>query len=321
MTRVLGVDVGGTNTKVVRMDATGAIEHRSSLKTKGDEGPESFVARLVDHVSPICAGVTAMGLAVAALVRHDGSLQQAPNLKKFEGFDLQGELARALAFEHMAVENDVNAALLGEVRLGAARGAGHAAMLSLGTGVGGGLFIDGRLVRGHSGTAAEIGHTILDPEGPPCPCGDRGHVEAYLSAQAISRRASERLAQVTGPSRLSHHLEQAGAMSPRVISAAAHDGDALALEVVAESGYWLGLACVNVVHMFNPEVVVLGGGVAGLGEPLLDAARATLHERGMPGPVAAMRLVLAELGSEGAAKGAAVLALDSFNGAGIRPIA
>lgn len=319
MSRVVGVDVGGTNTKLVVVAAGRKVEHRSSFKTQGAEGPGPFVRRLVACLEPHFTSPSAaegLGLAVAGLVDLKRQIVQAPNLPRFVGFDLAGEVLHALGEVPLAFDNDVNAALWGEYREGAARGARHAAMLSLGTGVGGGLLLDGRIYRGAGGTAAELGHTLLDFAGPDCPCGQRGHVESYLSAQAIVDHARRRIAQANESSARSLLArEQAeGKLSPRIVGEAADEGDELAQSILAEVGVFLGLACASIVNAFNPEVVLVGGGVAGSGEHLLSPARRTLRERAMPRPGASVRLVRAALGSEGAARGAAHLASDLLAG-------
>jgi glucokinase len=251
-------------------------------------------------------------LAVAGLLDLSGRIVQAPNLPLFVDHDLRGTVSRALGVP-VVMDNDVNAALYGEHRAGAARGARHVAMLSLGTGVGGGLLLEGHLYRGAGGTGAELGHTLLDFEGPVCPCGQKGHVESYLSTSAIVDHARRRLEEA-GPAEgevLREKIAEAGKISPRVLGAAADAQDAVAQAILADAGTLLGIACASIVNAFNPEIVVIGGGVAGCGEHLLGPARDTLAARAMPHPGAIAKLVPAELGPDGAALGAAYLALDA----------
>jgi glucokinase len=317
--KVLGVDVGGTNTKVVVLREDQAVVHRQSFKTQAEAGPVDFVQRLAKVLQSVqndAGEVTGLGLAVAGLVDLDGNIVQAPNLDRFVGHDLAGEVQRHVPGLTFALDNDVNAALWGEARAGVARGARNVVMLSLGTGVGGGLLLDGRLYHGSGGTAAELGHTLLDYQGPVCPCGQRGHVESYLSTAAIvarTRAALEATSDAEGAI-LRRILAEEGELSPRVLSRAAEADDPVATAVMDELGWMLGLACANLVNAFNPELVVIGGGVSGSGDALLAPARKAMVERGMPRPVSRVALRQAELGTDGAAIGAGHLALDALGG-------
>jgi len=205
--------------------------------------------------------------------------------------------------------------LRGEQEFGAARGARNALMLGLGTGVGGAILLEGHLFRGETGVAGELGHTLLDHDGPPCTCGLRGHVEAYLSTRAIGDHARSRMEAASAPERAPlAELVGEGRPTPRQLATLGHAGDPLAVSILADLGRWLGIACGNLVNIFNPGLVVIGGGVAGSGDLLLEPARRERRARAMPGPGAAVRLVLTELGPEGAALGAAALAREALDG-------
>jgi len=180
----LGIDVGGTNTKLVHLGPEGP-RPLEPLPTRGEDGPEDYFARLATRIQAEGLRPEAIGLAFAGLVDLGGRVIQAPNLARFEGVRPQEALARSLPGVPVVVDNDVNAMLRGEQEFGAARGARNALMLGLGTGVGGAILLEGHLFRGETGVAGELGHTLLDHDGPPCTCGLRGHVEAYLSTRAI----------------------------------------------------------------------------------------------------------------------------------------
>jgi glucokinase len=209
----------------------------------------------------------------------------------------------------VAVDNDANAALLAEHRVGAAAGARQALLVTLGTGIGGAALVDGELLRGAHGAAGELGHVVVDADGPPCPgnCPNRGCLEAMASGTALARageRAAERWPE-SGPAReLARGRELTGAL----VTELAHDGDAAAVEAVAEVGRWLGVGLSGLVNVFDPEVVVVGGGVVRAGDLLLDPAREELAARALPPIAESVRVVPAALGEESGMVGAALLA-------------
>lgn len=309
--QLVGIDVGGTNTKLVRCDADGVVLASARILTRGPEGPGAFVRRLVEALPQVLDGgaPAALGLAVAGLCDPAGRIRQAPNLPAFEGASLATLLGEAGVDAPVAVENDVNAALYGEWLAGAARGRRDALMLSLGTGVGGGILLDGRLHHGAHGMAAELGHALLDPDGPPCSCGLRGHVESQLSTAAFAAAAREALARpgaAGGPLRA--RVEAGEEPEPALLAACAEEGDAIAREVLAAQGRWLGLAFASFVAAFDPSILVVGGGVSRSGEWLLGPAREELERRSLAALRGRAPLVAAELGQDGAAIGAALLA-------------
>jgi len=314
MSGTLGIDVGGTNTKLVYLDDTGR-RALDSLPTRGELGPEDYFARLATRIAAEGLPIHGLGLAFAGLVGLDGRVVQAPNLSRFEGHHPAEWLSQWLPGIPVEVDNDVNAMLRGEHRFGAARGVRDVLMLGLGTGVGGALLLDGRIYRGSTGLAGELGHTLLDHDGPLCACGLKGHVEAYLSTRAIGEFARDKMAAAPPEQRAALAAAAAGSLpTPRVLSELGHAGDALSIAILAELGRVLGCACGNLVNAFNPELVVVGGGVAGCGDLLLEPARRELVARAMAGPGAVVRLVTTELGSDGAALGVAALARDALDG-------
>ena len=205
------------------------------------------------------------------------------------------------------LDNDVNAAVLAEHRNGAARGTSHAVMLALGTGIGGGLVLDGRLYRGATGAAGELGHTVVDLEGPPCPCGGRGCLEVLASGSAIGIAGTE-AARAAPRSALGRRLEADGAIPGSFVTELAHAGDPLAVEAVCSVGRRLGAGLVSMLNILDPEVAVIGGGAVAAGDLLLDPAREVLEAQGLGPP--RMRVVPAHFGDESGMLGAALLALD-----------
>jgi glucokinase len=209
----------------------------------------------------------------------------------------------------VAMDNDANAALLAEHRLGVARGAGHALMLTLGTGIGGAILVDGAILRGAHGLAGELGHVVVDAAGPDCPgnCPNRGCLESLASGTALARLGAQ--AGLDAPlSSLGRALAEGRAITGSLVTELAHDGDAAAREAVAEVGRWLGIGLSGLANIFDPELIVIGGGVGRAGELLLDPARDELAARALPPVAERVRVEPARFGEESGMLGAALLA-------------
>ena len=208
------------------------------------------------------------------------------------------------------MDNDVNAMTLGELRHGAGVGYKNIAALTLGTGVGGGVVIDGQVYHGSQNTAGELGHTIVEPNGRYCGCGNQGCLEAYAGAKNIVERTQEKIE--TGRSTiLAEAIENGTPLTPRQIAEAAHAGDEIAMEIFAETGRYIGIALTSIAHILNPQIAIIGGGIAEAGEKLLfEPIRAELSKRAMDIP-ARMKIMKAHLGNDAGIVGAAMLALES----------
>jgi glucokinase len=208
------------------------------------------------------------------------------------------------------VDNDTNVAILAEHHAGAARGADDVVMLTLGTGIGGGLLFGGQVYRGSVGAGAELGHIVVDPDGPECPgdCPGRGCLEAFASGNAIGRAGAD-AARRSPDSALGKALAEGREITGGLVTELAHDGDESAIEVLAEAGRWLGLGIVSLANALNPELVIVGGGAGAAGELLLQPAREVLAERGLPPNRELLRVVPAHFGSEAGMIGGALTAL------------
>ena len=208
------------------------------------------------------------------------------------------------------MDNDVNAMTLGELRHGAGVGYKNIAALTLGTGVGGGVVIDGQVYHGSQNTAGELGHTVVEPNGRYCGCGNQGCLEAYAGAKNIVERTQEKIE--TGQRTiLTKAIKDGTALTPRQIAEAAKSGDKLAMEIFAETGRYIGIALTSIAHILNPQIAIIGGGIAEAGEKLLfEPIRAELSKRAMDIP-ARMKIVKAHLGNDAGIVGAAMLALES----------
>lgn len=324
-----GVDIGGTKVLGVAVTPAGEVvaETRASTPqvaahpdepSRGTVGADVAdavvgVVRALDAAVPGAAptpGRRATGVGVPGMVdRRDGVLRFSPNLPGAAGADMAHLLAERLPGSAVRVDNDANCAALAELRLGAARGAADVLVVTLGTGIGGGVVHGGRVLGGAYGFAGEVGHMVVDPSGPPCPCGRRGCWERYASGGGLGRLARE--AAFAG--RLHAAVLLAGGDPELVrgehVTQAATAGDPGALAVLEELGWWVALGLANLVAVVDPELVVVGGGLAGVGELLLGPTRrafADLVEGGRARP--AVGIVPAAFGERSGAIGAALLA-------------
>jgi glucokinase len=299
-----GVDIGGTDTKLGIVQEDGTILSDGSVPTDHGAGPEKLAARAADWFSRHAAGrASAAGVGCAGLVdAKGGMLFVSPNMPGWNDVPLAGIFSASLALP-VRIENDVNAAAFGEFQRGAGRGVRNFICLTLGTGVGGGIVIDGKLYRGSNGFAGEIGHTVLIADGPRCACGSRGCLEALIGASAIIERA-RRIRLQAGETALDDIAEP----SVKEIAHAARGGDAAALRVMEETGRYLGIGLSNLVHLFDPAAIAVGGGISNAGELILAPARAALSEHAMNERHARTRIVTAELGNKASFLGAALLA-------------
>lgn len=274
----IGLDIGGTKIVAALVDRDGAILVERRVETPVDG--ERRTAELIALVDGLCKEhdlhTTTVGVGAAGLVDLDGVVRYAPNLD-WRDYPLRRLLESELGLP-VRVENDAAAAAWGEYVVGAGRdAAGGALMLTVGTGVGGGLVTEGRLARGAHGLAAEFGHIIIAEGGPRCPCGNRGCLEALSSGTAIGRAAREAVAARTLPE--GSVLYDVDDLSGTDVTVAAQAGDAGAHAVLTEAGRWLGVGIASLVNSLDPEVVIVGGGVIDAGALLLEPATEAYHER------------------------------------------
>jgi glucokinase len=252
--------------------------------------------------------VRAVGVGLPSSIRRpSGRVASSVNVA-LEGVVVEDELARRIG-RPVVADNDGNLAALAEARAGAARGAAVAVMLTLGTGVGGGVVVDGRIMRGAHGTGAELGHLVVDPDGPPCPgrCPSRGCLEAVASGTAVGLAGAA--AAAADPGGALGRAAARGEVTARVVGALAAEGDPGALAVLGRAGRGLGVGLASLANVFDPEVFVIGGGAAALGAPLLGPAEDEMRARALA-PHAGVPLRRAVLGAEAGVLGAALLAAE-----------
>jgi len=309
--RVIGIDAGGTKLLGGVVDEGLVIHHRVHSTWRGADHQETLeiVAEAVEELRAAAPDVEAVGFGIPSLVEWESGVSVWSNHLPIGDVRFRELMGERLGLP-VLVDNDANTAALAEHRHGAARGFDHAVLVALGTGVGAGLVLDGRIYRGSRGFAGELGHLVVDHEGEDCPgaCPGRGCLEVLASGRAIGRTA-ERAAQDRPDSALGRRRAQGGEITGALVTELAHDGDAQARAVLAEVGRGLGAGLTGIVNALNPEIVVVGGGAVAAGDLLLDSAREMVSARALP-PCAAVRIVVARFGEEAGMLGAAVMALE-----------
>jgi glucokinase len=314
--RVLAVDLGGTNLRAAVVAEDGTLTHRRAVPTGAADGADAVVGRIATLLEEIAAaaalGDAPAGVAVPGPVEpRSGVVAFTPNLPGWREYPL-GERLRARTGREVRFGNDGNCAALGEARFGVGAGSRDLVYLALGTGVGGGVISGGRLVEGVGGLAGELGHVVVALDGPRCTCGSIGCLEAYAAGWAIARDAG--LVATTADGAVIRRHAAGGAITASVVAAAAAEADPAAVAILERAGRALGAAIGAFVNIFNPELVVVGGGVATLGDALLAPARRALPSHAFPAQRAAARLERSALGDDTALFGAAALVLTSGDG-------
>jgi len=304
------MDLGGTKLLAGLVDRDGEIS--SPVERPTDTSSQEAVVTQIEAVIDELAGgdAAAVGVGIPSLIdQRTGRAVASVNIP-LAGVDLRDRLAEHSGLP-VAIENDANAAALAEHRFGAGRGTEHMVLLTLGTGIGGGLVLGGRLYRGSIGAGAELGHMTIDVDGPPCQgtCPGVGHLEALASGTAATRRARE-VAQDHPEGDLGRAAAEGRAVDARLVAELASAGPGDARDVLEAIGRYLGFGIANYVNVFNPEVVVVGGGFGHVGELLLEPARRVVAEHALEPSRDLVRIVPAELGPEAGIVGAGVAAFD-----------
>lgn len=308
---VIGVDLGGTKLLAGTVDADLRVHHRAYRLARRDALVETIVEAVEEAREATRGDVRAVGVGVPCLIEPRSGLVMACNHFPLVDVPLRDVLAERIGLP-VVLDNDANAALVGEWRHGAARGARNVVLLTIGTGIGGGIVLDGRVVRGASGAAAELGHVVIDENGPPCPgnCPNHGCLEAFVSGPALAREGRVRAASEPG-SGLGAALAAGREITGPLVTELAHDGDAAARAAIEALGHRLGIGMTSLVNALNPEVLVVGGGLVAAGELLLEPARAVVAERALVPARDQVRIVAARFGDESGMLGAASLAFEA----------
>jgi glucokinase len=303
---VIGVDLGGTNIVVGAVSTDGAVQLAvHSEPTRAEAGASAVTDRMCALIDRAVADVLAtgasrsevLGVGVGApgpLDREKGIVIVAPNLR-WNDYPLSAEIRQRTGFQTVTLDNDANCATMGEWWLGAARGARHVVGLTIGTGIGGGLILNGELYHGSSDVAGEVGHTTIDSTGRLCACGNYGCLEAYASGTAIAERAREALSGTEASALRDMVHGDLALITAATVYAASADGDPIAREVVRDTAKFLGTGIATLLNIFNPEVVVLAGGVTQAGDALFEPIRAEVRRRAFKPAWEAARIVPGEL--------------------------
>ena len=312
MGTIIAVDIGGTHLRAALYEPenTQPLVHER-VQTHADQpGVYGRMQALIETIWPKDGGVKAIGIASPGpLDPHTGYILKTPNIGEWHNFPLGPSLS-----EHFHVpaflDNDANLAALGEWKFGAGRGHRDVLYLTVSTGIGGGVIADDRLLQGYHGLATELGHTIIDPDGPLCSCGFAGHLEAFSSGPAIVKYV---IGELQGGADSVLKIETG--LSARVIADAAIHGDALAISAYRRAGEYLGIGVASFLHAFDPSIVIFGGGVSQVGPLLFDPFHASLKKRVFhPRYLEGLKIEMAALGDDAGLLGALALAQISLKG-------
>jgi len=310
MKYVVGVDLGGTNIAAGVVGEDGTVAAAAEMKTEAEKGPEDILRRMAELVTGLAEQsgkrVEAVGVgSPGPLSQEKGEIYDSPNLPGWRCVPLVREMEERTG-RRCVLENDANAACLGEKLFGAGKPYDHIVHLTLGTGIGGGLILDGKLYRGANGAGAELGHMVLDPEGYRCGCGRRGCFEAFCSDSGIRTQVKEEL-----------HLHPDSRCNGvplrdvnfRLICDFASGGDAFARTIYDRVVRYLGIGIGNLVNIFNPQAVILSGGMVKAGPEFIEAIEAAVKEEAFAVMTAGLRILPSRLGDETGLLGAAACAL------------
>ncbi len=307
----IGVDVGATNIKAGLVRRDGKIVKELRRPTRGKEGVEVVVGgicqvcqELASREAPLCIGVGMPGLVDP----DSGVVRVPPNLPDWDEVAIRDVLQDRLQAP-VVVGNDVNMVTYGEWMFGAGKGVEDLLVVTVGSGVGGGMVTGGRLYLGGHGLAGEIGHTTVEPDGPPCNCGNHGCLESFVGAEYVKGKAIGLINKGVRTQITNLVDGDLDSISPEVISRAAANGDDLARRLLTGMGRYLGIALANAISLLDPQRVVIGGGVAKAGELLLNPIRETIRERLYSYVYSNVQVVPAKLGDSGGVIGAATYAM------------
>ena len=302
---LIGIDVGGTNLRCALVDRNGSIMERRRCASRIEEGRIAFSERMLSEISMLKDAaslreelVEAIGIGVPGLIGRDGMVHSSVNMQPLEGFNLAACIEAGSGLPVVSA-NDANVVALGEQRFGAGSGFSSCMVITIGTGLGSGLILDGKLWTGSGGFAAEFGHITVDPEGAPCPCGNRGCLEQYASAGALVRFALEQMPEKTAQS-----------LSADKVAELARKGNSAALAAFDQLGYWLGIGFASLANTLNIQAVIIGGGVSASFDLLLPSLRQNIQLRCFPEIYKGLVIEKALLGDDAGLLGGAALAVD-----------
>ena len=312
---VLAIDIGGTKIISAVISQDGQMLAKERFPTLADEGPQAVIDRMFASIDRLLnqgdmkpSQLHSISIAAAGAINFEkGMITESPNLPGWHNIALRDIMQEKYKLDTFLV-NDASAAALGELRFGAGKGVRNLVLLTLGTGIGGGIIIGGELYTGATGGAAEIGHMTIEANGPRCDCGNIGCLESLASGTAVAKEAIERIKSGGKSSLVEMVKGKVEDITAEEVGVAARSGDPLARDIVDRAAFYLGVGLVSLVNIFNPEMIVLGGGMAKMGDILLEPARKLVRERAFTMLAQAVRIVTAQLGNEAGIYGAAAFA-------------
>jgi glucokinase len=309
----VGVDLGGTNITIALVDLKGKIKNKVKISTQANKDACYIIKTIIENIKVLVRGINSsqiigIGIGAAGQIDHpNGMIQFSPNLH-WRNIPIVKEIKKEFKVP-VFIDNDANVACYGEFLFGAGQGAQSIICVTLGTGVGGGIIIDGKIYRGAGGAAGEIGHLTVESRGRKCNCGNHGCMEAYVGAPHMRERCIEKI-KAGRKSIITKIVEGSlSKITPKVLLEAAFYKDALALEIWQETGMYLGIGLASLINIFNPEKIIIGGGVANAGKLISDPMKKTIKERALAVSLHEVKIVRAKLGEEAGVIGAAMLVL------------
>jgi glucokinase len=320
MGRVLvGVDLGGTNVRIGIVTPKGRVLKREEYPLVPSQGALKIVEGLVSNLKDFIHRrigknnqLLGIGIGIAgAIDMKRGRVINSPNIPDFNGFGIREFIKKSIS-SPIVIENDANAFALGEGWVGAAKGSSYYCGITLGTGVGGGIIINGEILHGFGGMASEVGHMVIDPEGPLCGCGGRGCLEVYASATGIKRMALEVIQKGEGEEIVKRAGGKAEEVTSETVFEAAQSGDEASQKIFREMGRFLGIGLVNLIHLFDPEKIVIGGKASRAWDSFIRTTREIVMERAMEGSRNRVKILQAKCGDDAGVLGAAYVSLKNI---------
>ncbi|MBL7183181.1 MAG: ROK family protein [Anaerolineae bacterium] len=321
---IVGVDLGGTQIRAALADGEGRITRRTSCLTLAEEGLKRVMGRIKGAIYEVMGSTErgqVQGIGIVApgpLDPRKGIIMDAPNLSGWKNVPLKALMEEEIGLP-VVVGNDANLAALAEQRFGAGQGVADLIYITVSTGIGGGIIVDNRLLLGAQGLAGEVGHQTIEAHGPRCNCGNIGCLEALAAGPAIARRARELIRTgivTTIADWVGGDLDK---ITAKEVNQAAQAGDPVAIELFRQAGFYIGVGIVNLLHLFNPSLIIIGGSVTKAGDLLFEPIRATVRERAMAGYYwENTPIVPAALGDDVALLGAVALVLLQEDNNGLR---
>lgn len=316
MKYVAGVDLGGTNSKIGVLSEDGHLLRNTSIKTHSEEGMENTFTRIWDTIK-ILAGelgikstqIEGIGIGIPGPVEHQEIVGFFANFPWEKGINISEVMQKISGVKRVKLDNDANVIALGEAKYGAGRGTESSVTIALGTGIGGGIYVDGNLVSGFKGAGGEVGHMKVERDGKLCGCGQNGCWEAYASATGLVRETISRL--TVSKNNLVYKMVEGdlSKLEAKTVFDAAKEGDKFALDLVDYEAEYIALGLGNILNLINPQVIILGGGVALAGDILLDKVREKLTKYALPITLNGLEIKLSELGNDAGIMGASALVL------------